>query len=181
MLLILFACFAPKPLSDDEEILVDEGGIVDTADSGGATGFDSGAEDATDTSGTSTPRDHAGARVEGWLTAALHVDANTTAGGSLQVRRTPSGLSCLHTGLVLPCGPASVGTLTVDGGGITVPYAIEVTGTDSGSGVDMCAWTMAYTLEGLGANAGTVDVTYANSGEILATAAFEAASARGAR
>ena len=179
MLLILFACFAPKSLSDDEEILVD-GPVLDSADTGIATEFDTGVG-VGDSAGTSTPRDHVRARVEGWLTAALDVDANAMAGGSLQVRRTPSGLSCLHTGLVLPCGVASVGMLTVDAGVITVPYAIAVTGTDSGSGIDMCAWTMAYSLEGLGADAGGVDVTYANSGALLATAAFEPATAEGAR
>lgn len=179
MLLFLFACFAPKSLSDDEEILVD-GPVLDSADSGDPAEFDTGGT-LGDSSGTSTPRDHAQVRLEGWLTAAARVDASTPAGGSLQVRRTDAGLSCLHTGLVLPCGAASAEMLTVDGGVITVPYGIAVTGTDSGSQVDMCAWTMAYSLVGLGADGGTVQVTYAATGEELVTASFEALAEDGTR
>ncbi len=179
MLLILFACFAPKPLSDDEEILVD-GPVLDTADTGTATGFDTGGG-VGDSGADSVPRDHAGVHPEGWLTAGPPVDSDTMAGGVLQLSRTAAGLSCLHTGLVLPCGVASMGTVAVDAGVITVPYTIAVTGTDSGSQVEMCAWSIAYALEGVGTDGGTVRVTYADTGDVLATAAFEPASAGGAR
>ncbi len=178
MLLILFACFAPKPLSDDEEILVDEGGIVDTADTGVATGFDSGAEDVTDTSGASTPRDHSRVRLEGWLTSGAEVAATEVVGGDLQLRRTTSGMSCLHTGLVLPCGEASAAALIVDGDVITVPYAIDH-GLDSGEGSRMCAWTMSYSLVGLAAGGGVVQVTYATTGQELVSIPFGPASAEG--
>jgi len=169
LLASLCACAAPNALSDDEDVLPGpELGAWSASASDRALGdasTDDSGSGAGDT-GVSGPGDTAEPPAEPALAtlSVARVDAST--------------IACDHRGITAPCGELGAGsavwsdTVRV----MRVTYVLQP--DDSGA---ICIWDSAYTLEGVGPDAGTVvaGVTLADGTPVDGTetsSAFPAAS-----